>query len=434
MKQELIERLYPLNRSLANEGTDKAFEIIKEYVPLEIHEIPSDERVYTWTVPRRWHVEHAYIEDDGGERIIDFAENPLYLASYSDSYTGWVTKDELMRHVTTSIEMPDHIPFSYKYYERDWHVSMEFNRAKELSRERYYVDIKTSFEKEYMRVGEYTLPGRCDSIVLLVSNICHPFQANDSITGVATFVSLMTRLEKKERRYTYKLLICPETIGSLGYMSKFHAMIPRVKCGIFSEMTGIDRPIRLIKSRLGDSIIDRVAEYVVKRSGIPYEVCPFFSDPCNDEKVFNSPGIDIPTISLVRWPYKEYHTSADTPDILNYERIDEAETIILKILEIMEKDYVPIRKYDAYLCLSNYGLAKVLRKDDGSWSDMVGKVLFHLDNSKSLFDIASKSNMDFNEIYAFCEILKEKGLLDPSPGLPADNFNEGASRIKGGNR
>jgi aminopeptidase-like protein len=412
LKEELIQRLYPLNRSLANDGSDTAFNILQEYLPFQIYKIPSGEQAFTWTIPKRWHVECAYVNDEKGNTIIDFEENPLYLASYSDSYTGWVTKDELLVHLSTSEKMPDHIPFSYKYYERDWHLSMEYNKFTQLSDERYYVDIKTTFSQDYMKLGEYTLPGSSDEIILFICNICHPFQVNDSIAGVATFVSIMLRLEKRNLKYTYKLLVGPETIGSLAYLHKFQSTIPKIKYSVFSEMTGIDRPVRLIKSKSGSTTIDIIAEYVLKRSQEKYEVFPVFSEPGNDEKVLNSPGFDIPAISIVRWPYKEYHTSADTPAILDYNKIDEAEDIIVRIIEILERDYIPKRKYTGYLCLSNYGLEKIARKGKDQWNDLVGNVLYSLDNKTSIFEIASKFNMDFDEIYDFCEILKDKELLE----------------------
>ena len=411
MKEELIKRLYPLNRTLAGDDTDNALEIIKEYLPIEIYKIPSGTQAFTWTIPDRWEVEHAYVKDDSGNTIMDYEDNPLYLASYSDSFNGWVTYDELLAHASTSKVMPDHIPFSYKYYDKDWHISLEYNKVLQLTSERYYVDIKTTFKKEHMSIGEYTLPGSLDETILLICNICHPYQVNDSLVGVATFVSLVRKLEKRKLKYTYKLLICPETIGSIAYLAKFDGLIPKIKYGIFTEMTGIDRPLRLIKTRCGDNKIDKIAEYVLKRCDKELEVFPVFSEPANDEKVLNSPGFDIPAISIVRWPYNEYHTSADDLSIVNYEKVEEAENALNMIIDILEKDYVPIRKYRGYLCFSACGLEKDMRMKDGTWDNVLLNTLISLDNKASLFDIAKKFSMDFNRVYDICETLKNKDLI-----------------------
>ena len=44
---------------------------------------------------------------------------------------------------------------------------------------------------------------------------------------------------------------------------------------------------------------------------------PFRRVVASDEIVTNGPGFDIPTPSLTRWPYSQYHTSDDNPDIVD---------------------------------------------------------------------------------------------------------------------
>lgn len=50
----LLKELFPLNRSLTGEGNRETLRILNEIVPLEIHEIPSGEKVYDWTIPKEW--------------------------------------------------------------------------------------------------------------------------------------------------------------------------------------------------------------------------------------------------------------------------------------------------------------------------------------------------------------------------------------------
>ena len=406
MKKEIVEKLYPLNRTLANNDTDKAFEIIKEYLDIKIHKIKSGTEAFTWIVPERWEVEHAIVEDENGKKILDYKDHPLYLASYSDSFKGWVSKKEFTQHLTTSKKMPNHIPFSYKYYNRDWHLSLEHNKYVKLNSGRYFIDIKTKFLKGYMSLGEYTIEGLTNETILFICNICHPYQVNDSITGVATFISLINRLMQlhKKTKFTYKLLICPETIGSIAYLAKFKSNIKNIKFGIFCEMTGINRPIRLIKSYKGNSKIDKIAESVLRNAGHKFETFPVYSAPCNDEKIFNSMGIEIPTVSFVRWPYDEYHTSADNPEMLNFERIEEVEEVIFSIIQNFEKDYIPKRNFTGYLCLSRYGIDKEMRNDEGILNDVCVNTLAFLDNKTSISDISFNNNLNFSEVYRFCEI------------------------------
>ncbi|MGH9959834.1 MAG: DUF4910 domain-containing protein, partial [Pyrinomonadaceae bacterium] len=41
----LISRLYPICRSITGEGVRQTFEILKEHIPLQVHEVPTGTRV-----------------------------------------------------------------------------------------------------------------------------------------------------------------------------------------------------------------------------------------------------------------------------------------------------------------------------------------------------------------------------------------------------
>ena len=69
IKRERLENLYPLNRTLSSDDTDKAFEIIREYIPVKYYDITSGKKVFTWKVPERWHVESAIVEDESGNKL-----------------------------------------------------------------------------------------------------------------------------------------------------------------------------------------------------------------------------------------------------------------------------------------------------------------------------------------------------------------------------
>jgi len=51
---QLLGRLFPLNRSLTGNGNRITLEILKEIVPLKILEYPSGTEVYDWTIPPEW--------------------------------------------------------------------------------------------------------------------------------------------------------------------------------------------------------------------------------------------------------------------------------------------------------------------------------------------------------------------------------------------
>ena len=64
------------------------------------------------------------------------------------------------------------------------------------------------------------------------------------------------------------------------------------------------------------------------------------------------------------------------------------------------------------MCLSRYGIDKEMRNEKGILNDVCVSTLASLDNKTSIFEISYKNNMSFSEVYNFCEILKEKGLIE----------------------
>ena len=79
----LISELYPICRSITGNGVRHTLNIIKEHIPLSIHEIPSGAKAFDWTVPREWNITDAYIKNSRREKIIDFAKSNLHVLNYS---------------------------------------------------------------------------------------------------------------------------------------------------------------------------------------------------------------------------------------------------------------------------------------------------------------------------------------------------------------
>jgi aminopeptidase-like protein len=69
---ELIKELFPICRSITGNGVWETLKIISEYIPLEIHEVPSRTKVFNWTLPKEWNIRDAYVIDPTGKKIIDF--------------------------------------------------------------------------------------------------------------------------------------------------------------------------------------------------------------------------------------------------------------------------------------------------------------------------------------------------------------------------
>src|ERR1700716_3748813 len=92
---ELMAALYPLCRSITGAGTVQTLNILKKYIPLALHKIPSGIRAFDWIVPKEWNINDAYIKNSEGVKVVDFANSNLHVLNYSVPIHRQVTLQEL---------------------------------------------------------------------------------------------------------------------------------------------------------------------------------------------------------------------------------------------------------------------------------------------------------------------------------------------------
>ncbi|NIS83322.1 MAG: DUF4910 domain-containing protein [Anaerolineales bacterium] len=422
----ILEEIYPLHRTLVSDGSDRALEIIASNMPEEanftIETYAPSTPVWTWKVPERYVVHEAYLEIEGGERIIDFADNPLHLVSYSLPVDELLTWEELQPHLYYNEQRPHAIPWEFKYYERSWGFCLPKNDFDELPRDkRYRAVIRTEFVEDEERglrigVGAILPEGGVDrqaGEVIVAAHICHPMQANDDVAGVVTAIGVAHRLAKKPLPHgsmSIRFLFSPETIGSISYLAHHEDLIPHLKGGIFVEMTGNENSLVLQRTRQDDHLMDRVARYVLVQSGQPFREGEFAQVIANDERVINGPGVNVPCISLSRWPYEEYHTSDDNPDIIHEEMLQEATNVIEDIIRIYATNFVPNRTFRGPVFLSGHGLW-VDWRENWDLNRAIEKIMMRFEGQHSVFDIASELGLDYWETWEYVEKFREKGFV-----------------------
>lgn len=414
----LMTDLWMLNRSLVNDDFDHALAYVgKRLDGMVVHAVPSGTRCWTWVVPEKWIISEAWIAD-GERRLVDFSRHPLHVHSYSLPVDRVVSREELFQHLRSRPDVPAAIPYEFKYYERDWGFCVEHDRLPEFTADSYRVFIDSRFEPGELKIGDFTIPGESDDMVVVVSDLCHPGQVNDSLSGAAVAVELATTLRARRNRLTYKFLFVPETIGSIAYLSRHEHLIPRMRYAMFADTLGNDNTIVLQRSRQDASRIDRVARSVMRRVLGEFREGPFRSVIGNDEMVFNGPGVEVPTISLTRCPAVGYHSSADTPAALDIARVDEARAVMLGILETLDRDFVPVRRFRGPVFLSGYGLWVDWRVDP-VLNRNLEKVMVRLEGDRSAFDIADELGLDFEVVRDYLERFHGHGLIEKRPAEQA---------------
>jgi aminopeptidase-like protein len=118
-------------------------------------------------------------------------------------------------------------------------------------------------------------------------------------------------------------------------------------------MLGKGHPHSLQSSLFGDSEAD-LCFGLAFRAGAPDGWLGGFRMVIgNDEKQFNGPGVRVPMLSISRvlprsdpdHPYREYHSSHDTPAIVTTRSLEESRDLVLAMLDTLEANRVPVNRY-----------------------------------------------------------------------------------------
>ena len=139
----LVERLYPICRSITGEGVRQTLEILSEYVPLAVHEVPTGTPVFDWEIPKEWNIRDAYIKDASGRRVVDFNSNSLHVVSYSTPVRATLSLDELKLHLHTLPDQPDWIPYRTSYWQEYWGFCLPHKVLLQMRDARYDVCIES---------------------------------------------------------------------------------------------------------------------------------------------------------------------------------------------------------------------------------------------------------------------------------------------------
>jgi aminopeptidase-like protein len=338
---EMLDRLFPLNRSITGRGLRESLRIIGEQVPIKMIEYPTGMSCFDWEIPKEWNVKEAYLEDQEGQRMVDFADNNLHLLGYSIPFKGKISKEELKKHLYTLKDMPNAIPYVTSFYEERWGFSMQYDIYKKLHDENYYVNIDSTLEQGSLTLGEGYIKGKSNREILLHTYIGHPSMANDQLSGPLTLLLVYKwLLENKDiLNYSYRILFCPETIGTIAYLSKNIEMLKEnFLAGYVIAFTGDRGSITYKKSKTGASLSNRAAENVLETGKREFRI-KNYTPYGADERQFNSPGINLEMGAIMRsgpGEYKEYHTSLDDKAFILEESIRDSANFVIETIKNIE--------------------------------------------------------------------------------------------------
>lgn len=411
--RELIARAYPICRSITGDGLRQTLALLQDYLPLELTEVPTGTRVLDWEIPNEWNIRDAYVADSSGRRVIDFREHNLHVVNYSAPVRRRMRLDELRPRLHTVPGQPDWIPYRTSYYNADWGFCLSERRLEKLQDdEEYEVVIDSTLEPGALSYGELLIPGASDEEVLISAHCCHPSLCNDNLAGIAVAVALARELRERRKRYSYRFVFAPGTIGAIAWLAANREAGARVRHGLVLALLGDPGPQTYKRSRQGNAVIDRAAAHVLGGARVRD-----FDPEGYDERQYGSPGFNLPVGRLTRSPhgeYPEYHTSADNLDLVQPAFLEESLANVRAILDVVERNRV-------YRNLAPYGEPQLGRR--GLYQHFGGPggearrkavlwVLNMSDGQTPLLDVAERCGIAFREIAEAAELLLRHELLE----------------------
>ncbi|NNF58141.1 MAG: DUF4910 domain-containing protein [Rhodothermaceae bacterium] len=424
-----VSALYPLHRCITGEGLRATLQVIGQKIPLAIREVPTGTPVLDWAVPKEWEIREAWIATADGRRIVDLAASPLHVIQYSTPVRARMTLRDLRPYLHTLPDQPDLVPYRTSYYHETWGFCLAQHVLDDVAEggedQELQICIDSRLFEGALSYGECVIPGESEEEILFSAHACHPALANDNASALAVATALARDLlDRPRRRYTYRFLFAPGTIGALTWLAQNQDRLHRIRHGLVLANLGDAGGLTYKQTRrgtLGAPLpIDRAVAYALRESGVvirPFEPTGY------DERQFGSPGFDLPVGRLTRTPhgeYPEYHTSGDTPALLTPEALEASFDALIRIVDVLEGDAV-------YRNTQPYGEPQLgrrgLYRPTGGPADTPAAqrallwVLNLSDGAHSLLDIAEQAALPFATVRAAADRLLDADLLtSPSFG------------------
>ena len=419
-----MKDLFPICRSITGNGVRETLQYIKNLIPdLTIYEIPSGTKAFDWTVPDEWNISDAFVIDENGRKIIDFKNHNLCVVGYSEPVDTIMKFAQLDQHLHSLPDQPNAIPYVTSYYKRYWGFCVTEKQRQVLRQypnKKFHVKIDATLKSGHLSYGELIIPGKIDKEILLSSYICHPSMANNELSGpVVTTALAQWVLKNNDRRFTYRIVFVPETIGAVVYLSRYwEEMKKKTIAGFVLNCLGDEGDYSYIASRLENTLSDRILLHTLKFKTDKFKTYSFL-ERGSDERQYCSPGIDLPICTLCRskpGEFKEYHTSLDDLEFVSPKGLYDSYRVVRECLKLMEENCNYRIKVLCEPQLGKRDLYPNLSIKEGGGQNIKNMMNFiaYADGNHDLIEIAEKINVYAGELLPIAARLLQVDLLEKS--------------------
>lgn len=422
---EFCKKIFPRYRSITGEGVRKTLEDINasiaEYgLELDIFDTPSGTQAFDWTVPREWKIRQAYIEDESGNHIIDMKDNNLHVMGYSTKVDEWVDAEELKKYVYVQEDQPDVIPYVTSYYKERYGFCMSKKQRDSIASGKYHMFIDSELFDGVLNTAEIVIPGREEKEIFFSTYFCHPSMANNECSGLALATELIKYVARMDnRRYTYRFVFVPETIGSLTYLSSKDNLAKLKKnmiAGFNLSCVGDNLDYSIVESKYADTLADKVLTNVLEYHTEGKYSRYSFLKRGSDERQYNAPGIELPVVCFCRSKFgmfPEYHTSADNMDFVSPEGFQGGYDVMTKVINALEYNYHYRVNVLGEPQLGKRGLYPTISQK-GSYSEVTAMMalIAYADGKNDLIEISNIIDTPIDKCISIVKKLIENELLD----------------------
>ncbi|WP_338553358.1 DUF4910 domain-containing protein [Paenibacillus sp. KS-LC4] len=426
----LFDRLFPICRSITGEGLRETIAILSEYLPLEAFGEPTGKQVFDWEIPKEWVIRDGWLKAPDGRKLADFKSSNLQILNYSAPIKAKLSLKELEGHLFSIPHLPDAVPYVTSYYKERWGFCLTHREREKLEEGEYEAFIDSEHIDGELNYAHSILPGESDREVLLSTYICHPSMANNELSGPLVAAFLYNRIAKwSRRRYTYRFVFVPETIGSIAYLHRFGAeMKQKTDAGLVLTCLGGADPLNYKLSRSGENPLDRIWKQLVEREEQEGKTRPFTPAFGSDERQYCSPGFNLPVGQMARTvygAYDGYHNSLDTKEAMTIEALQRSVDELERLLLLNEAEgYYVNRSPFGEVKLDKHGLYPDINSplnrsqssndvmDNRRQLNIILTLLNYADGEHTLTEIADICRCSVAILVPFVDKLKEKGIIE----------------------